>query len=139
MTRSRRSRTLVLSATSHGLTLVEVLAALVLLAGTVTAMLLTQAEALRQESATANQHTAAGVAEALIQSWRLGGNDVTVPAEGMFQSHAGWAWKRTVGPFAGKGAVELLRIRLTIVRHDDASPAQTVAEYEWLERPRAQR
>ena len=122
-----------LPGSSPALTLVEVLAALVLLAGTVTTLLLAQSRALEQQSATAERNEASRLAEELIQHWRLVDEDLSVDGQGALDAQPGWVWRRWVEEYATDGDAMLVRVHLEVLRVLDRSDPRTVAEYEWLE------
>jgi type II secretion system protein I len=114
-----------------GLTLVEVLAALALLAGAVTTLLLTQSRTLQQQTTSRQQCEASRLAEALLQQWQLEGEDLSLPGEGDFSNQSGWSWRRSVGEQSTGDSTRLLRVHLEIICAQ-ATERQTVVEYEWL-------
>ncbi|MCK6464034.1 MAG: hypothetical protein L6Q93_04185 [Phycisphaerae bacterium] len=114
---------------SRGLSLVEVLASLTLIAGTMTALLLAQARSLRQLAATRQGTEAHTLAEELILTWKADPSSVT--AQGEF--NAALRWVREESPSWRTSTRELQEIRLRVYGDDGDA---VLAEYVWLEAPR---
>jgi type II secretory pathway pseudopilin PulG len=116
-------------------TLIEVVAALVLLGGTVVALLVGQSRALEQVAASQRLREAAHLAEELLSEWALQDQEVTTGAEGTFDEWPGWSWQRTVEPgFLSEGG-DLLGVRLDIICTGQLGQTTTVASFVCLEMP----
>lgn len=114
---------------SRGLSLVEVLASLTLIAGTMTALLLAQARSLRQLAATRQGTEAHTLAEELILTWKA--DPSSVASDGAF--NATLRWRREELPSWSTSTRELREIRLRVYGDDGDA---VLAEYVWLEAPR---
>ncbi len=123
------------TAARPGVTLVEVLAALVLLAGCVTVLLLAQARAWQQQAANAEQRQAAALAEPLILEWRRSGQDIGWSGEADFEDRPGWSWQCTAEPIhvTEEEDSAMTRVQLTITVQDPGADRRAVATYTWLE------
>jgi prepilin-type N-terminal cleavage/methylation domain-containing protein len=75
----------------HGLTLIEVLAALVILSTLLTGLLLSKQRALRQWARADARLQAVRVADGLMTDWWIAGG-VPLPAEGEVDEHPQWRW-----------------------------------------------
>ena len=118
---------------ANALTLIEVVAALVLVATSVTALLAAQGRCLEQLRCARELETAATLARELITQWRL--DPLTVPpTAGEFPGEPTWRWERRVGPPVDGRATELQQAVLTILRRDARGVERPVASYTWLER-----
>ncbi len=116
-----------------GLTLIEVVVSLVLLATVATSLLHAQSNALAQIRATEHADTAAGLARELIVSWKTLPETRSHPSEGSFAGEDSWSWSRTVRPYSGTPELTLTEVTLTIRRSDERGVAHVFAEYAWLE------
>ncbi len=114
-----------------GLSLVEVLAALTLIAGTMTVLLLAQAQSLRQLAATRKAAEAHRRAEQLILSWKV--DPASVTPEGAFDGST-LHWLREEAPSWLSASRELREVRLRIYGRD--AQDGVLAEYVWLEEPK---
>lgn len=112
----------------RGLSLVEVLAALTLIAGTMTAMLLAQARSLRQLAATRKASEAHRRAEQLILRWKV--DPASATAEGAFDGST-LRWMREESPSWLSESRELREVRLRVYGRD--AQDGVLAEYVWLE------
>lgn len=117
------------------LTLIEVVAALALLAGVATLLLTAQGRSLEQLRATGRQERAAALADALLARWRLEPGGAAVPLEGAFDEWPGWHWRRRVAPCT---IAELDEVSLTIYLRDGATE-QDLLSYTWFEVPLSKR
>lgn len=114
-----------------GLSLVEVLAALTLIAGTMTALLLAQAASLRQLAATRKAAEAHRRAEQLILGWKV--DPASVTPEGAFDGSTLY-WLREEAPSWLSASRELREVRLRVYGRD--AQDGVLAEYVWLEEPK---
>ena len=119
----------------RGFTLIEVVAALVLLSGTVVALINVESRSLQQLAASTHQRTAARLAEELLAHWQLQECGLCTEADGAFGDCPGWSWRRSVTQTAVTPPTGLLQIELAIIRTDEQGEPQTVATYVWLEAP----
>lgn len=120
---------------ARGLSLIEVVAALVLLAGCAVTLLTAQGRSLDQLRAVRTQETAADLARELITSWKL---DPTadLPLEGYFESTPGWRWERQECWYATGSQGNLQEVALTIYRPQSKGMGEeeALASYSWIER-----
>lgn len=117
------------------LTLVEVVASLALLGGTIVALLTAQSRSMQQLAASERQRQAAALAEELIARWQLEDQHLVTNAEGFFEESPAWSWRRTVEPHLVEGKADLLRVQLDITRIDEVGSRHTVSAFVWLEKP----
>ncbi len=120
-------------APARGLSLIEVVAALVLLSGCAVMLLTAQGRSLDQLRAVRTQETAAGLARELIASWKLDPT-VELPLEGYFESTPGWRWERQVRWYSTGAHGSLQEITLTVYRTKLDREEEAVARYTWIER-----
>ncbi len=116
-----------------GLTLIEVVVSLVLLATVATSLLHAQSNALAQIRATEHADTAVGLARELIVSWKMLPETRSIAGEGSFAGEPGWSWSRTVRPYSDTRDLTLTEVMLTIRRTNERGVAHVFAEYTWLE------
>lgn len=121
---------------TRGLVLIEVVAALALLASTATLLLVAHGRSLTQLHSTNQQETAARLAEELLTAWKLENADTTLAGEGSFAQSAGWRWTRTVKPYEGAPNSDVVEITLTVL-HTKGTQERVLATYTWLEHRRA--
>lgn len=114
----------------RGLTLVEVVCALVLLSVTATSLLTAQARSLHQLRTVSDQHHAAILAHELITQWRLDRAQLTKDDQGRFEEAPEWSWRRVVTP---RDDTELMELHLIIERRPPNESRRVIAEYAWLE------
>src|SRR5262245_26844580 len=98
--------------TRNGLTLLETLVSLALLAVLGTVLLRIQAAAVRQLHHAHRQADIATAVERLLFAWSAGGEPVTLPASG--QLDARHAWRRDVQPARIGSGLICTHVRLTI-------------------------
>lgn len=113
----------------RGLTLIEVVAALVLLAGVVSSLLLAQGRLLGQWRGLAEQEQASQLARELLAEWKL-----TPPttAEEEFEGHSGWRWTRRESATVLVGDPAVREVILEIHHRSADGAERTVATYRWL-------
>ncbi len=115
------------------MTLIEVLAALMIIGGSVTTMLVTQSNALAQLETCRLQGTAQSLAKELIAEWTLEGTDVSSAEVGTFTNDKHWSWKRSATDTMVNGTVAATEITLEMrYVNPDARTAKWVREYRWL-------
>lgn len=123
----------------RGLTLVEVIAALALLATVISAVLAAQVRSMNQVHRADQQRHAAELAEALLTQWRLDGQRVDEPGQGTW-AEPGWSWLREVrrehiamARPAGATGPEMTAVRLAIRHERDTGTPAEVYSVSWLE------
>jgi Tfp pilus assembly protein PilV len=116
-----------------GLTLIEVVASLTLLAVTTVALLQAQNQALIQLRANQDQEIAAGLAHELITSWRIKTAERPEQGEGRFDDQPGWSWRLDSRPCSLAQTLPLEEFQLVINRRDSDGGVKTVARYQWIE------
>ena len=119
---------------ARGLTLIEVVASLVLLAVTVTALLASHARSMEQLTENRRLHLASELARELIVSWRLDPEASRDLTAGTFDDHKELRWTRRRAPRPVTARSALDEITLTIYRQDDRGNEEPVASYTWIER-----
>ena len=117
----------------RGLTLIEVVASLVLVATTVSALLLAQSRSLQQLSATRHQERAAALANDLIRGWKVAPVTQGQTVEGTFESQPGWRWRREIQPSPDSRHLNLIDVTLAIYRLDGTGRERVIARYTWIE------
>ena len=117
---------------SRGLSLVEVVAAIVLLAGTVTPLILSQSKASQQYATARNLTSASSLAQELTYRWRLEEINTSTPAQGVFEDTPNWSWQRTSSVYSNVGSITVLEVTLEIKLLSERD-SQTVVSYSWLE------
>ncbi len=119
----------------RGLTLIEVVAAIVILGSSVTAMLMARANNLGQLSDARRQMTARAIAQELIAEWRLAKVDLTAPASGSVEGEPGWSWRRSVESARLPGNLQGQDVRLEIIRVNDAANMELWSRsFHWIVR-----
>ena len=114
-------------------TLVEVLAAVMIVGGSVTAMLVAQSRSLESIGAGRHGLTARHLARELILTWDLHGEDVTLPSSGAIAGDENWSWRRTVQTVEAAPGVRAREILLTLTHHDRTTGKPPWSrEYRWL-------
>lgn len=119
----------------RGATLVEVLAATVILGGAVASMLLAQSAGLEQLRNAELQAVARNVAAELITNWRIESQSLAWADEGGVADSPGWSWRRTserVQPMDGVLAARVV-LALTYISPEQPEAIWTT-QLEWLER-----
>ena len=120
---------------SRGFTLVEVLAALALLAGTVTCLLLAETRALRQHADAQRRAEVTALAEELIRQWKVEQVELSQPAAGFCEAEPRLRWQRTVEPFQTASNPTLLRVTLRLLELDQGGNERTLTTLVWLINP----
>jgi type II secretion system protein I len=80
---------------SRGLTLIEVLAALAILATMLWGVLAVKTSAIRQAHRAEQQLVAVEIADQLLNQWCASG-ETPVPDEGGLEAHPSWGWRTTI-------------------------------------------
>lgn len=119
-----------------GLTLIEVVAAITLLATTVTALLAVQSRSLAQLHAAHQREKAASLATDLVARCRCGALEPT--GEGIFANDPGWSWTRSALPYTDATTTDLMQVTLTVSHTDVHGAATEVIRYVWLERAKGE-
>lgn len=92
------------------LTLIEVLVALVIIGGSVTAMLVAQSNSLGALKGSEMELTAQHLAKELIATWAVDKEDLQSDASGGIPAHRAWTWRRATKRIAlieGTNATEV--------------------------------
>lgn len=118
----------------RALTLIEVVAALALLAGALTALLVAQTRGLKQLQAMREQERAAVLAEELIQRWKIEPPTMTDRLDGAFESAPGWWWLRAATASSILDDPDVRQVTLSIYRRETDGLEHLVTTYTWLER-----
>jgi Tfp pilus assembly protein PilV len=116
----------------RGATLVEVLAATVILGGALTSMIVAQASSIEQLRAAELKLTAAEWAHELVTEWRLKKTDM-VPAEAGTHPHMpGWSWRRSSETIevTERALVRLVSLEISYSGSQPEEGWQT--RFEWL-------
>lgn len=118
---------------SRGLSLIEVVAALALLAGAAAGLLTAHGAALGQLAATRHQETATTLAEELITEWKIKPPNGTGEREGRFEGRPSWRWTRSLRPYPSVGKAPIRELTLIIYRMDERGKEQVMGSYTSLE------
>lgn len=116
-----------------GLTLIEVMAAVVILGASVTTMLVAQANAADRLKTAQMDSTAARIAHELIMEWRLTEEDVTGTAHGSIADVNDWRWRRTSQVIDVADGVTAVHVTLVIERDEEAARPWS-RTFDWLEK-----
>jgi Tfp pilus assembly protein PilV len=119
---------------ARGLSLIEVVASLVLVGTTVTALLEAHGRSLDQLHAIRTQQSASSLARELINQWKLDPAAGRLAVEDTFPSRSGWRWTRIALPFGSASQVELQEVTLRIYQTDGQGREKLVTSYTWLEK-----
>lgn len=117
---------------ARGISLVEVVAALVLTATTLTTLLLVLARTVEQAHVLQHQEKVTACASSLVAAWSQEPPEAT---EGICSTDAALTWRRSQAIRHRVEAADLFEVTLTIVDRTDAQREQTLLAYTWLERP----
>lgn len=117
----------------RAMTLIEVLAALVLLGGVIVTVLVAQSRSLTQQTAAERQRRATQLAENLLVRWRLEGIATIEPDRGSFEHEAGWCWQRDVRRRVLLGDLEMKEVVLTILKAGPDHGDEELLQLTWLE------
>ena len=116
-----------------GVTLLEVIAAAVILGTSVTTMLLAQGNTIEQLSLSRRQLTASAIANELIAHWRLTNENVATPSSGSVDGLAGWRWARSSESITVAEGVAVTRVILTVTFVGDGSERTNWTRvYRWI-------
>ena len=119
----------------RGMTLVEVLAATLIMGGAVTVALVAQANGLRQLRLADRTLVAQDIARELIAAWRIEEQDVSSPESGRVDGRDGWRWSRSVAEATLDGGLAVTEVTLRIEYHERRGREQPWhRDFHWLER-----
>lgn len=120
---------------ARAISLIEVVASLVLVATTVTALLAAHGRSLEQLRATRQQQTAATLARELITEWQIDPLRHGAATQGEFESVQGWRWTRRIVPYPFARGLPLHEVTLRIYRIDANGQERALMTYTWIEGP----
>lgn len=124
-----------LRSNGRGMTLVEVLAATLIMGGAVTVALVAQASGLRQLKLADRTLVAQDIARELIAAWRIEEQDVSLPESGGVDGRDGWRWSRSVTEAKLDGGLAVTEVTLRIEYHERQGWEQPwYRDFHWLER-----
>ncbi len=129
--------------TRRALTLIEVLAALALMGGTASAMVVAYTRALHQIHETRLRRQAFEQAHEQIVQWTLDNEPLDHNAEGQFENTANqgsrdstnsgtWFWTRTVRRVHVTLTTDMHEVTLTILLEREGQPRTRSAQVVWL-------
>lgn len=113
-----------------GLTLVEVLAALVLVASVISGVVVTQSRSLAQLRATRDLATASQLARELVTEWQL---NAPLARSGEFAGKTGWSWTRSELPEDPLELPDVLRVQLNVFKVNLTGDRVEIVTLTWLE------
>lgn len=116
---------------AKGLTLIEVVASLVLMAGVVSALLLAQGRLLGQLRSIEEQELASDLAHELIAQWKL---EPPTASQGEFEEHRGWSWARVEATTMLVRDPLVREVTLQITHRTIDGTEHMIARYQWLEK-----
>ena len=116
----------------RALTLIEVVASLLILGGSITALMVAQSNSLASLQDSRLQLAAQQMAKELIANWRIENEALTVPASGTVPDSAHWTWRRVAERVSVNEGVSVMEIILELVytRPDRQAPSW-IREYRW--------
>ena len=116
------------------LTLVEVLAAVTILGGAVTTMLVAQANSIEQLTESRRQLIVRHMAKELRSQWILDKVDQTVPDGAIIEEMEGWSWTRQARDIQVTDQISAAEVRLRFEYHptSDWDTVPWVREFRWL-------
>lgn len=116
-----------------GVTLLEVIAAAVILGTSVTMMMLAQGNMIEQLSVSRRQLTAGAVAHELIARWQLTEENMTEPSSGTVDGLPGWRWARSSESTTVAQGVTVTRVALSVTHWGDGhEPTNWTRVYRWI-------
>jgi hypothetical protein len=127
--------TLRIDSRARGLSLVEVVAALLILGGAITVMLVAQSRAFIGLKSSHLELTALHLAKDLIATWDIEKPDAVQSASGTFPKEEGWSWRRSSRPLADEDMSGMVEITLELCfagRESQKKPR--CRKYVWLAR-----
>lgn len=131
--RSRALRTITRHRYPRGLTLIEVLAALVIIGGSVTTMVIAQSNCLEGLSQSRLETTAQHLARELIANWTVSGEDLHTPASGRIANRPRWSWQRSADSVSLSESKKATQITLRLTHTDqDTAGGSWSRKFVWL-------
>ena len=118
----------------RGISLIEVIAATVILGTAVTVLLAMQAASLERMHSIDNELLAVELAHELFADWRLNPTDRSGENGGDVKHHDGWSWRRQLEKVTVAPGVAAELVTLT-VRHSGGMVQRNAfeREFQWLE------
>ncbi len=118
----------------RGLSLIEVVASLLLIATTAAALLVAHGRSLAQLGDIRTQETAATLARELVTQWKLDPPEPAAEMHGRVETQPTWRWTRTAKPYGDAMPPPLWEVTLTIHRPGDGGSDHMIKTLTWLER-----
>lgn len=118
----------------RGFSLVESVAALTLLATTVTVLLSAQGKSLEQWRGMRQSAQAERLAQALIAEGRLQPDSFRRQTEGLFAEAQGWGWTKRSKPYVEVNSTELEEFTLSVYLSGENGQRRVLFSVTWLER-----
>lgn|GEM_PF-2748244 len=116
-----------------GLTLIEVLAALVIIGSSVTAILVAQSNSLDALTSSRRDLIAQHLAKELIANWELEEEDLRIDASGRISNDSDWSWSRSARGIRVADQIAATEIRLALVCRREAEALRPWRrEFIWL-------
>lgn len=115
------------------MTLIEVLAALVILGTMMVTFLVSQSQSLAQQTTANHRRRAVALAAELLAQWRLNETPVTQSAGGAFGRPLGWSWRRDVERSRVLDDIEMYGVTLTVHRATIEHRSEEILRVSWLE------
>jgi Tfp pilus assembly protein PilV len=116
------------------MTLVEVLAAICVLGGGATAILVAQARAIERLQTADLEIEASQIAHELIAQWRLAGLKGSETASGRIEGQRPWSWKRWSESKELAPELTVEHITLELSRELDERGATWARTFSWFEK-----
>ena len=116
-----------------GLTLIEVVASLALLATAVCGILIAHGRVITEWGTIRERHTATALATELVTPWKLDRSSSRTAKEGVCESHADWSWVKSRKPYSAATQLALKEVTLTLT-HTGAIGEPATYSWIWLER-----
>lgn len=117
----------------RGMTLIEVLAALVIIGGSVTAILVAQSNSLGALKSSQLDLTVQHLAKELTAKWEVNEEDQSVSASGQVDNRDSWRWTRTTRPIRLSNQIDATEVRLALTYEADRDATRRWRrEFVWL-------
>ena len=115
------------------MTLIEVIAALMLLGATITSILVAQGRAVHNVHEAGRQLTAQQLASELIAEWQIDGTGVSVDDHDVVDGFEEWSWHRTSRTHEATNGVSFTQVTLSLAfRKPNPGHEPWVREFRWL-------
>ena len=113
-------------------TLIEVIAAILLLGMAITTMLVAQSRTLARISNGKRELKAVHLAKELRAAWKLNDQDLAQPASGSVDDAPGWSWQRSAQPVRVADSIVVTEVALEIMYSQGLQSQPWSRRFGWL-------